>query len=497
MRSLRYFHNRLAAIMSAAFAAAMTTACSADVPAGAQGDEQGGFTPYGRWRVVSIDGSPARPGGPSLGEPILAFTSEGYGGFSGCNAFGGHGLWLDGRWYADRAMANQMACPDVQGQESRLMEALASGPIITAKGPNGAVVHTARGEIVLARLEDAPGASTVMTQHGSLLHGGAWLIVGVDGAQAATAADLQLEAATWAVRSACGVSQGRWSQNGEAIALKAARSDAACADDPLHGAIRAMATGEGRFVTGPNGELVMAAGGHWITAREDRAVPPNTLSRIRGAWRVSRLNGKPLATGSSAPGIGVGEASYWLYDGCNRTEGLSIAAHRRLFTRGSGLSTLVQCAPDSDRARIGAIIASNPRVASGADGETVLISEQGALALTRAEGPAPRDLTTGLRGGLRAIVDKSGARLELGRDGRFSVTLGCASFRGEWRPGRVARFSPGPLETTDAACDTTPTSPVFDLQQFFTGDVMAVADANGRQLLMVNQTRALAADTAP
>jgi heat shock protein HslJ len=100
---------------------------------------------YGNWRIVEVNGRPAQAGGgepPS--QPEVGFSHGGYGGSSGCNGFGGVGMLVGDRWFAEGPMATQMACGgEIGPQEDAVFTILSGGPKVTLEGPDSAVLRTA------------------------------------------------------------------------------------------------------------------------------------------------------------------------------------------------------------------------------------------------------------------------------------------------------------------------------------------------------------------
>ncbi|MBU2166996.1 MAG: META domain-containing protein [Alphaproteobacteria bacterium] len=463
-----------------------------DQPAADQPGEAEDFSPYGRWRIVSVNGAEAVGSAGMDAVPAVTFAPSSYGGSSGCNSFGGTGVWDGTHWYGDWPVATEMACTDVADQESSLMAVLASGPRIEALGTGGAVVESAVGRLVLARME-APGSER-LEERPPLMAGSRWTIRGVDGqAMTPETHTLAFDAEVWRVESSCGVSEGRWEQVDNVLTLTVERAPDACAEEPAHLTLAAMARGAARLAVGGNGELVLGGNGRWLLgwALEDDFAA--TEAAMEGEWVVRRVDDKPVADSPDTPRLTLAANTFQLFDGCNRTEGLVLARRGQLFTAGSGLSTLVACTPDADRARIAGIVGGQPRIAQDDAGFMVLVDRSGELTLERI-GPAgafsaeARPSTT-LKPGMVIDILPLG-RLTLTSARRFVFETDCARIEGDWRARQPARFSSEPPRAKAKACDTGDQSAPVQANRLLNGDLHTLIDANGERVLMVNDREA-------
>jgi hypothetical protein len=92
----------------------------------------------------------------------------------------------------------------------------------------------------------------------------------------------------------------------------------------------------------------MAGGGHWMVGDLVRRGSSEAAS-LAGRYEVE---GGPTAAqrnGAKPAELILARNAYYLWDGCNHTEGLAIAFERQLFLHGSGLTTLANCLPERDR----------------------------------------------------------------------------------------------------------------------------------------------------
>ncbi len=455
-------------------------------------------TLYGRWTITAINGSaPLRFPTAEAAQPSLVFSPTRYGGSSGCNSFGGTGLMVENRWFGEPPMATQQGCADLEGQEETIFAIAASGPSIRFLGASEAVLTSRAGSLRLRREGDGPA---VPEPRPMLLAGTRWQVGTIDGNPLPAPGGrhtrlLSFEADRWTLTGWCAPLAGSWRQAGEVVTMEMTPQPPrtcgpaqAAADE----ALRAMFAAGSRYVVGPNRELVMASGEHWLTGEFDRGFVGGGGIDLRGEWRIDTIDGAAPAARERPASLAFGRAGYAIWNGCNHSEGILLIHARQLFTLGSGVSTLALCPPDPLAARIGRIVGGNPRIARTAEGGLALVSPSGTLRLTRI---SSRAFGTGEQLGLRApatirLRDPQ-ARLELLAGGRFAVVLDCGRIEGEWRGGQPARFSPGPLERTAPSCSHDPGSSAFRLSQFFTGDVLAVTGPNRDIVLLVNEDQGI------
>lgn len=84
--------------------------------------------------------------------PKLTFDEFGYGGYAGCNAFGGQGFAHEGRFYGGFAMSTAMACgTPFDEQERGVQRLLASAPRIEWRGADRLVLSAPKQQLELAR----------------------------------------------------------------------------------------------------------------------------------------------------------------------------------------------------------------------------------------------------------------------------------------------------------------------------------------------------------
>jgi heat shock protein HslJ len=505
----------MARLAAAGWAGLLLAACSASqpnaedepAPASTSGAAEERSSLYGRWRIVEVNGAPPRSVQPGSGyQPTLGFSPEGYGGSTGCNSFGGVGLLVGARWFGDSPMQTEMGCGDLTAQEEAVIGVVAGGPMVSFQGADAATLTTPTGVLRLAREREAAAATpptAASPPPPMLLAGTRWTIYRADGdgrLPSGTPPRLTLEADRWTLETACGARTGAWRQDGEGVVIepgarpsRACAAGAAAAEAKLAEAVARPL----RYVVGPNGELVLAGGDHWISGQRDISLGRGET--LTGQWRVVSVDGTPPPPSGRPAEVNIGPGAYAVWDGCRHSEGVAIVYARRLFTRGSGVVTDANCPADPVRARINGVVAESPRIAMTGDGGIALVSRGGALRLAR---QSPRAFGTGvvqrLSPGMAFDLPagrQGTARLTL-NSGRFTVVMACGQVQGQWRTdrspaGSYARFSPDPLPATCAE-----DAGARRLEQFFTGDVLAAIGPNRDIALFVNREDSLAAQVA-
>lgn len=478
--------------------AGIASACSAPSVQGGQGAGHEPFTPYGRWQVVSVDGVPARSAFEESPPPSVAFEAGRYGGSGGCNGFGAVGVWVEGRWYGDWPMMTAMACPDVMDQEAKITGILGSAPEITPLTQGQIQVRSEGGTLVLSPMPDEVPQPEPEEGEPPLLAGAGFVLRAADGKPGDYPREtrFRFNADQWTLVSDCGTSGGTWQQDGRSLRLTLTRQDAACHDNGLHRSIRGMADQTTGFATGPNGEFVLGGAGHWVLGDRERTDPRQDLVRMHGTWTAEQVNGADVPSGEAAPRVSFGPGSYSVWDGCNSTEGLALTLRGVLHTAASGLSTLAQCPPNAQGTAVKAVATGQPNVAWDEAGNLVLVTREGQVGLTKtAPMPATAARSLALRAGMQIDLSNNAGRLHLVDGRRFTVTLACARFNGEWRAptarNPLVRMSPEGVQQTRPGCDVGPGSPAFIANQTLTGDVQSVVDPNGERVLIVGDFGAL------
>jgi heat shock protein HslJ len=456
----------------------VAAACSA-APSSPAAPEQASPELLGQWKIVALDGR-----APSAGHDgraaALTFDEHGYGGYAGCNGFGGQGLAHEGRFYGGFAMSTAMACgPPFDTQETAVQRLLASAPRIEWIGADKVALVAPNQRMELERTGPLPADRAIYQT--IPLTGTSWSFGALDGAAiqmpgARSGPILTVEGDRYTLETPCLIAEGKWAQTGTGTATlepdkSTARACNAASRGPSEAWLAAM-QGKLRYGTGPNGEILLAGGGHWMMGDLIRRGSSEAAS-LAGRYEVE---GGPTAAernGAKPAELILTRNAYYLWDGCNRTEGLAIAFERQLFLHGSGLTTLANCMAGRADERFKSIVLAEPRIGR-IPGGLLLSSPTGTLRLRRT-GDAPPGtggVTTRLTPGMRfTLLGDNGGTLAILPGNRFALTQPCGVTEGRWRaaPGErdgALRFGPDrPAE----ACQNDPAARA--VQHAFLGNV--------------------------
>lgn len=453
--------------------AACSPAKTADAPTAGQPSL------LGEWRIIALDGR-APVAGRAGRLPVLTFDENGYGGYAGCNAFGGQGLGHEGRFYGGFVMSTAMACgPPFDEQETGVQQLLASAPRIEWLGPDRVTLTVSSQRLELARAGPLSAARQVtppMPLIGTAWSFGALNAKPIEMPGARTGPTLLVEGDRFTLETPCLITEGSWTQPGEGMVTlsperRMPRTCNIASRGQSEGWVHAM-RGALRYVNGPNGEILLAGGGQWMVGDLVRR-GSSEAAALAGRYEVEGGLTAAQRNGAKPPEFILTRGAYYLWDGCNHTEGLAIPFERQLFLHGSGLSTLANCLPGRDDPRFKRIILSEPRIGRLPSG-LVLSSAAGAIRLRRT-GDAPAGtggVTTRFLPGMRfTMLDQGGGTLAILPGNRFRLTQPCGVTEGRWRsaPGERdggVRFGP---ERPAEACMRDPAA--RSLQRVFLGNV--------------------------
>jgi len=464
----------------------------------------------GSWHIESLDGVALPAAGQPRDEgrtPRLAFTRTGYGGTVGCNWFGGLGLLEDDRYYAAPGPQTAMACGELTAREAAVTALLAAAPRITVAAADRLTLNDGARTLILRRDPAVPPAEpAAATADPPWLAGTHWQIWTIDGRPPPPTSDpsgptLRFEADGWSGRAACATLMSGWRQQGDRIVSigPVATTQQACppAQAAVDSALAALIQAGPHVLTGPNGEILIAGGGHWIfgeRARGDEAASASAddARLIAGSWQIAAIDGAAPVAGRAAS-LAFGPASYSGGTGCNSIQGLYLAHGRRLFTH-PGPQTEIGCGGElgAQEARINAMLQSSPRIALASDGQIALVDDKGSLRLRRTTaavpGPSAPPISTDAPTRLHAqLVALDGAtlqkrisdpeswlRLSGNRwEAQLAGTALCGALR---RRGKTITFF------TDARPD--PIGPRrMELMRMFNGPARMVLDGNGDLLV--------------
>jgi hypothetical protein len=434
---------------------------------------------FGQWQIEALNSRPLVVGRDDR-PPVLTFDENGYGGYAGCNSFGGLGLHHEGRFYGGFALSTAMACGSpFNDQERGVQRLLASAPTIEWPGPDRVALAAPGQRLELSRTGPLASGRSVVAP--TPLIGTAWSFGALDGRAiempgARSGPTLTVEGDRFTLETPCLTAEGSWTQTGPgAVNLSPDRRTARTCNPASRGQSEAWAQamrGALRYGNGPNGEIVLAGDGHWMIGDMVRRGSSEATS-LAGRYEVEGGPTQAERNGAKPAELILTSNAYYLWDGCNRTEGLAIAFERQLFLHGSGLTTLANCMPGRDDPHLKKIVLSEPRIGRVPSG-LLLTSPIGNVRLRRT-GDAPPGtggVTTRLLPGMRfSLLGQGGGMLAILPGSRFQLAQPCGVTDGRWRaaPGETdgaVRFGP---ERPTGACERDPAARA--LQRAFIGNV--------------------------
>jgi heat shock protein HslJ len=283
-----------------------------------------------------------------------------------------------------------------------------------------------------------------------VLAGTSWVLSSLDGAwndAAARGRVLTFDADRWTLTSPCGPRTGPWRQEGQRVIAEAPAPASApsCAPEAAAADARllAMLDADPRFVTGPNGEILLGGGGHWAAGEGPR---PRLLSDVPlgGTFSIVEVDG---AAPAGAPQIEFRPSDYSGSNGCNGLQGLFLAHSGRFFSD-PPIQTQRACGGkiSAQERRISSLLSGGPRVAFAGNGDIFLVDQAGSLRLRRetAAGSSPPvgrlwrgeplevELIRLDGKPLQARYSDPETRLRLSAQ-RFDIEGACGRFGGIWR----------------------------------------------------------------
>jgi heat shock protein HslJ len=433
----------------------------------------------GQWRIVALDGR-APVAGRDGRPPLLTFDEHGYGGYAGCNSFGGQGLYHQGRFYGGFAVSTAMACGQpFDGQETGVQRLLASAPRIEWIGSDRIVLTAPGRRLELARTGPLPADRLTVPPIPAI--GTSWSFGALDGRAidmpgARIGPRLTVEGDRFTFETPCLTTEGSWTQavTGTVSLSPDRRTNRSCnpASRAQSEAWAQAMRGALRYGNGPNGEILMAGGGHWMVGDLVRRGSSEAAS-LAGRYEVERGPAAAQRIGAKPAELILARNAYYFWDGCNRTEGLAITFERQLFLHASGVSTLANCRPGGDALDFKRVTLAEPRIGR-IPGGIVLSSPAGAIRLRRTGDALPSGggVSTTLLPGMRfTLLGEDSATLAILPGGRFRLTQHCGVTEGRWRSAPrelegMIRFGP---DRSPEACERDLAART--LQRAFLGNV--------------------------
>jgi heat shock protein HslJ len=236
----------------------------------------------GRWRVVSLNGEalPVR-----AEKPFIAISSDAIGGSIGCNAFGGLALLSEGRIAVHSWGGDAMGCTGrLNEQEQAISELFLGNPQVHYE--NGQLeIRSSGHRLTLARtgrpngseLSPDPMRIPVAGPISQQLEGTRWTIRSIDGetvSSSPTDRHLRFSQDNWQGLASCATLFGIFDTRADRLLVKdeIASTEQNCSDEyvVLDDAFADLMRSDPRYLVGPNGELIIAGGGHVLKGNAAR-----------------------------------------------------------------------------------------------------------------------------------------------------------------------------------------------------------------------------------
>lgn len=351
----------------------------------------------GRWSIAAFDGGPPVAGGSGAGAraPSQTFSRTGYGGTAGCNALGGIGTLHGARFYTQAAPQTVMAClPALAARGAVLANVMRASPGI-GLAPDGGITPSGGGHRLTLTCDPTGEAPPV--EPAPSLVGARFSMYAVDGAfptprtPRGDTRTLAFDVTDWRATPVCATLWGTWRQEGWALrGSDAATGHARCSDGAaVDAAVSAVFATDPGLALGPNGEFVLAGGGHRISGVRNTLVAERDMPVLAGTWDIVEIDGKPpmtMAGRSQHPTMQFGRGAYGGSTGCNTILGQYIAQRGRLYTN-PGPTTQQGCgALTAQEDRIYAVLRGAPFIAR-AGSAVRLVDDDGSILLRRVGRP--------------------------------------------------------------------------------------------------------------
>jgi len=224
---------------------------------------------------LSIDGRPPASRWDGERAPVLVFSAYEFGGTAGCNDFGGLGLLADGRYTIHSWSSDARSCPGELNEQEEGLRKLFSGR------PNVRMASATRlrldGGDHAVELERAGPNNKQPLAGPKALAGTDWRIETIDGVVDTVdpaARVLGFTATNWSGSAACATLYGTWRSQSDRIVVgpEVATTEQNCPPDLARtdDALFELMRSNPRYLIGPNGELLIAGGGHALAGERAR-----------------------------------------------------------------------------------------------------------------------------------------------------------------------------------------------------------------------------------
>jgi len=230
-------------------------------------------TLQGRWRITTFDGVTPENTGDKPRGPSISFIGATYSADSGCNALSGLAALNGTRLYTMPGLQTEIGCQGpLLKQEATLVALLHAAPQI-AIDQQGEITMTGGGHEV--RLQRDAGAASRVAKPATapIKPDTQFQIDAVDGASVRSSdksesLSLAFGRANWLVQTACATLTGKWSQQGttlETSQIVLERRRCKIDDEHIRQAVNSVFASSPTVASGPNGEIILAGGGHWVS----------------------------------------------------------------------------------------------------------------------------------------------------------------------------------------------------------------------------------------
>lgn len=459
-----------------------------------------------RWLITAFDGqapAAAERTGTVDRRPSVAFTRTGYGATAGCNALGGLGTLHGARYYTMPGPQTLIGCQGALANQENILDAvMRASPTITVS--EGEMQLSGGGHRLTLRRD--PQSNSAVVESAPMLAGTRFQIQSIDGTyltprSQAENRPLGFDAGEWTAKPVCGTISGKWRQDGwtlRASDVVISREGCNASADTVDTAVRDLFASEPNFSVGPNGELLIAGGGHWIAAERDAIAAARDTPGLTGSWDIVQLDGRPPAIEDPAgqpPRIDFSATAYTGSTGCNSILGGFVARGSRLYTspgptieKGCGALT-------AQENRIYALLRAAPQIGR-AGSDIQLIDDAGSMVIRRTSrvsnaGPAAWPLPTRYTGIAISLngeptqnrVSDPVSRITIaGNDIRIDIGCGVAS--AVIRRERQGVFLTSNASSSDGGnCAGARRAQHDRLMRLLNGPADGIVDSNGDLLL--------------
>lgn len=236
----------------------------------------------GDWRVVSIDGETLPE---TAEEPLIAISNDAIGGSIGCNAFGGLALFAEGRVAVHSWGGDAMGCPGrLNEQEQAILELFRANPRVLLENDQ-LEIRSSNHRLMLRRTDRAsdsalspdPMRIPVAGPVSQKLAGTRWTIRSIDGKAASSSPDdrhLRFSQDGWQGLASCATLFGIYAIQGDRLLVEdeIGATEPNCTDEYLaiDHVFADLMRSDPRYLVGPNGEFLIAGGGHVLRGSAER-----------------------------------------------------------------------------------------------------------------------------------------------------------------------------------------------------------------------------------